>query len=227
MVTEMTNRASSAGSGYAGGGGAVPTIRPDPDPTILTTNQLLREIANLETRFMERIESIEKSIEVAHQDLVRVPTDVDKSVDGLAQLVWERFKTLNAVIGGIEKTRLEQFSNIQTQFVERDTRTGQAAKASAEALAAALQAAKEAVGTQQLSNITAIQKQETTTKEQIISLGNLITQMTVNIDDRISDLKGRMDKLQGSGSGRQDVVAWIIAGFSLLANILLISRTFK
>ena len=117
--------------------GAVPTIRPDPDPTVLTTAALLREIANLESRIMGHIEGIEKSIEVAHQDLVRVPTAVDKAVDGLRQLTWGRFDTVDV-----------RFTGIATQFKERDTRIEQTSIDTKTRVEAALAAQEKAAGKQ-------------------------------------------------------------------------------
>ncbi len=61
------------------------------DPSSLTTQQLWREIASLEKLLSNKIASIEKSIDVAHQDLVRVPTEVDKAVKTLKDLHDEKF----------------------------------------------------------------------------------------------------------------------------------------
>jgi len=65
------------------------------DPSSLTTQQLWREIASLKELLMSRINSVEKAIEVAHEDLVRVPTDVQKSVITLKELHDEKFAGIN------------------------------------------------------------------------------------------------------------------------------------
>jgi hypothetical protein len=180
--------------------------RPDPDPTVLTTAALLREVANLEKGLDSRIQGVEKAIDVAHQDLVRVPTAVDKAVETLRQLVWAHFATVDVKFGGID-----------TQFKERDTRVEQSAKAGSEALNAALQAAKEAVSVQQQSNLLMINKSETTTKEQINALVVLLQQNTNTTDVKIESLKERIDKMDGTRLGRGDMFGWIIAAVSLLA----------
>jgi chromosome segregation ATPase len=123
--------------GHSGGGSAAPTIRPDPDPTILTTQQLWREIANLEARLNGKIDGIEKSIEVAHDDLVRVPTAVDKAVEQLKQLTWGQFDTHNV-----------KFDGIATQFKERDTRIEQTSIDTKTRVEAALAAQEKAAGKQ-------------------------------------------------------------------------------
>lgn len=61
------------------------------DPSSLTTQQLWRESASLEKYFLSKIMGIEKAIDVAHQDLVRVPTEVQKAVGQLKELHDEKF----------------------------------------------------------------------------------------------------------------------------------------
>ena len=196
-----------------GNPGTVIAGRLDPDPTLLTTQQLLREISNLQSRLEDRIESVEKSIIVSHDDLVRVPTAVDKAIETLRQLTWGRFDTHDV-----------RFDGISTQFKERDIRVEQTAKASKEALDAALQAAKEAVGVQQQSNSLAINKSETATKEQINQLGTLIQQNTKATDEKIADIKDRLTRFEGMGTGRGDMWGWFVGALGVLS--LLVSITF-
>src|SRR5450631_1402717 len=94
--------------------------RPDPDPTILTTENLRHEIANLKETLTAQM--------TASKDLV--------------------ISELNAEIAVTQ----ERFLGIATQFLERDKRTDQLSLADKTAVAAALQAAKEAVGAQNISN---------------------------------------------------------------------------
>jgi hypothetical protein len=143
---------------------------------------------------MGRVDGIEKSISVAHDDLVRVPTAVDKAVETLRQLTWERFATVTV-----------KFEGITTQFSERDTRVNQMAEASKEALNAALQAAKELVGGQQQGNSLAI-----------TALGTTFQQTTKATDEKIDDLKERLTRIEGTGKGRTDVWGYVVAVAGLL-----------
>jgi hypothetical protein len=176
-----------------------------PDPTYLTTQQLLREIANLELRLTDKIESIEKAIVVAHEDLVRVPTAVDKAILTLHDLAWERFTTVDV-----------KFQGIATQFSERDTRVEQTRKEAKDALDAALQAAKELVGGQQQANTISINKSEAGTKEQIAALGTTFVQNSKATDEKIDDLKDRLTRIEGQGKGRGDAWSYIIAALSII-----------
>lgn len=62
-----------------------------PDPSSLTTQQLWREVAALKELLQSQLDSMEKAITVAHEDLVRVPTDVQKQVGNLKELQDAKF----------------------------------------------------------------------------------------------------------------------------------------
>jgi hypothetical protein len=158
---------------------------PTPDPTELTTQQLAVAIESLKELFEQRVSGIEKAVEVAHDNLVRVPTETDKSIQHLREVFEERSLTTN-----------EKFSGVQVQFKERDTRVEQTARASKEALDAALQAAKEAVGKQNDSFVTSIAKSEGATTRQIEQLGVQITTMTGANSAKVDDLKERIQNLE-------------------------------
>jgi hypothetical protein len=202
--------------------------KPDPDPTARTTEALLREVGNLresmqaqlnglEKGLLARIEGIEKAIEVAHGDAVRIPTLLQEAIGNLRALTWERFDTVAERLNGMEKLSTERLGGINSRFDERDTRVEQTAKAGAEALSAALQAAKEAVGAQQQSNSTAISKSEQTTKEQINALNTTIQANTKASDEKIDDLKDRLTRLEGQSTGRSDTWGWVFGAFGVLA----------
>jgi hypothetical protein len=220
--------------------------RPDPDPTVLTTAALLREIGNLRGELLSRVEGIEKSIVVSHEDMVRVPTLLDKALEQLETLMDTRircaqelsdarFSAMDKAIAllqvindrspaevdrkimGLQKLHEEKFASIANQFSERDVRTDTSARDSKVAVDAALQAAKEAVGVQQQSNALAINKSETTTKEQITALGILIQSNTKNTDEKIDDIKQRLTRIEGTASGHGDVLGWIIGVVGAIA----------
>jgi len=123
-----------------------------------------------------------------------------------------------------------ELENIQTQFKERDTRVEQTAKASKEALDAALQAAKEAVGEQNKSNSVSIAKSEATTLKQIDGLAGSITALATTLNDKIDDLKERLTVIEGRASGdietraagrerSNDVLGWVFGAFGILTAI--------
>lgn len=176
-----------------------PAIRPDPDPTVLTTQALLREILNLKEIFETRVGAMDKAIVLLQTTSDRVPEWVEKAVGQLREL------------------HDEKFGSIQTQFLERDTRTEQTSRDSKVAVDAALQAAKEAVGEQNKSNALAIAKSEAAFTKQIDQIGLLIQTTAKAVDDKIDDIKGRLTTIEGMKVGGQNLWGYIIGGVGAAA----------
>jgi hypothetical protein len=172
------------------------------DPSSLTTQQLWREIAALKELVFIRLEGIEKAIKVAHDDLVRVPTDVMKQVGNLRDL------------------HEEKFASVQKQFQERDERVKQNAQDTKVAVDAALQAAKELVALQNISLAQSSAKQEASFSKQIDAQGLLIQTTAKASDDKIDDLKDRMTRIEGRGEGLNKGWIVLLGAVSLIATIV-------
>ena len=140
---------------------------PVPDPTILTTQQLYREIATSREILETRLNAMDTATDLNKQATDKIPNIIDNKVAQLKNVFDERFATV-----------VEKFRSIETQFKERDTRTEQSSKDSKVAVDAALQAAKEAVGEQNKSNALAIAKSETAFTKQLDQIGALIMATT-------------------------------------------------
>src|SRR5579859_5246367 len=123
-------------------------LRPVPDPTVLTTQQLQREIgtsrelvealaSGMQRVFETRLDAMDKAIQLLQAETDRAPARIVQVVDHLRSVHDEKFRS------------------IDKQFLERDTRTEQTSRDSKVAVDAALQAAKEAVGEQNKSNALA------------------------------------------------------------------------
>lgn len=180
-----------------GGRGSVP----DPDPTVRTVEQLQRDIgatreiveANgkatrevLETR----LSGMDKAIELLQRAADKIPTNVKDEVAQLRELHEEKF-------GSIATQIAIQFSGIATQFNERDKRTEQLSLADKTAIAAALQAQKEAAGAQNESNAAANTKMESNFAKLIEQGSALVLEIRRNTDVQLNDLKSRLDKGEG------------------------------
>jgi hypothetical protein len=152
-----------------------PTV-PVPDPTLLTTAQVQREINTLKELVFARLDGMDKAVDTFNEGITRVPTDTDKQIQHLRELHDEKFRS------------------IATQFSERDTRTEQTSRDSKVAVDAALQAAKEAVGEQNKSNSLANAKMETAFTKQIDTIGTMIQTNMKATDDKINDMKERLDR---------------------------------
>jgi hypothetical protein len=176
----MPNRSTNT----EGNGGGPRIVTTTPDPSVLTTEALAREILALKELVFIRLDGMDKAVDLFSETLTRTPTDVDKQISHLKALHEEKFQ-------GVEK-----------QFMERDVRIEQAAVATKIAVDAALSAAKEAVGSQNLANAAAITKSEAATVKQLDGIIALIGSNTKGTDEKISDIKSRLDRGDG-GDGQR------------------------
>ncbi len=187
-------------------------VVPNPDPSVMTTAQLDRTIVglteNISAKFeaiTTRLDGMDKATTTLHEDMVRVPTILDREIKSAREL-------LESKLEGIDKVNKEQhehltnvmnekFARVDVLFVEGDKRTQQLSTANALALAAALQAAKEAVAEQNRSNTTAIAKSETAVSEQIKQMQVTFETGLRSTNEKIDDIKSRLDKGEGGLSG--------------------------
>ena len=182
-----------------------PTVKeiiPNPDPSSLTTAQQDKSVLALREILEQRIHCLEETVDYQREA-------IGSEVDHLRELVEEKF------------------SGIKTQFAERDTRTESTARDTKVAVDAALQAAEKAVGKQNESFAIATAKSETTTVKQIDAISVLITATNKATDDKITDIKGsisRIDALLASLNGRSkgigDGLGWLFGGIGLIVAIL-------
>lgn len=120
-----------------------------------------------------------------------------RAIAGLRDLLQTKIDALEAVM-------TERFVRIDTLFTEGDKRTQQLSAANSLALAAALQAAKEAVGEQNRSSALAIAKSEAATAESIKQLQTLFQSANQATNEKVDDLKSRLDKGEGSTTGGRE-----------------------
>lgn len=150
-------------------------------------------LEGLEASFAFKIQAIDNATILRLESVAKVPDEIDRAI---------------AHSSGLTNVR---FDGISQQFEERDIRTEQAGKASTEALAAALQAAKELVGAQGEASAAAAIKSETSFTKQIDQIGTIIQTLEKALDARITELKERIDRGEGSASGVKDKTAQMIA----------------
>ena len=189
-----------------------PESRPNPDPTVLTTQQLERMKDVMLREIMTSQQLVEsKLVGVEHMFETRMD-GVDKDIVQIQQRS-ERFQAnLQIEVEHLKKLHQEKFDCIAIQFKERDTRTEQTSRDSKVALDAAFKAAKEAVGEQNKSNALAVAKSEATFTKQIDQIGVLVTSMGKGFDDKIDDIKGRLQAMESTKKGAGDVWAiWFAA----------------
>jgi hypothetical protein len=190
----------------------MPTEIPVPDPTVLTTQQLLREILGVREILEARLDGMDKAIELIQKSVDKSPTVSE---------IYSKFK--------------EKFKGVQMQFKELDKLREQSSKDGKIAIDAALLAAKELVNQQNASNTTAIGKSEASTSEQIKAMGVNIQTLERSFGDKINDLKDRINTVQapltraeGHALGSRDVMGYIFGAVGMVVGILaLVIRAYK
>lgn len=163
---------------------------PVPDPTILTTEQLLRT-AQAERDYVdgridvliERLAGMDRATELLSNTVNRVPTDTQKEVSHLASLVDERF------------------TSVGQRFDERDVRSARESADNKVAVDAAFAAQKEAAAEQNKANTKAIDKSEEATTESINKLGELFQTTIDALKESVDDLKQRVQAIESSKQG--------------------------
>jgi prolyl-tRNA synthetase len=175
--------------------------KPVPDPSVLTTEQLRQGLASLREILETRLDGMDKAANVLDETVNRTPTVIQSAIANVREVYDERFRSVQQQLGDKGSTYDERFTSIAQQFAERDVRTDQAATASASALAAALQAAKEAVFEQAQAAAKAAEKTELSFTKQIDQIGLQISTVAKGFDDRIAELKERIDRGEGSQAG--------------------------
>jgi hypothetical protein len=187
-------------------------MRPVPDPTVLTTQQLQREIA-MSREFVEarisgfkevletRLDGMDKAIRLLESQTDEFPLNVDKTVVQLKGLVDEKFQS------------------VEKQFVERDTRTEATQRDNKVAIDAALKAAGDIVAQWNLSNTKAIDKSELSFTKQIDQIGILISTLGKNLDEKINLATLRIAAIESIKKGGSDTLVVLFAGLGALVGI--------
>lgn len=177
--------------------------RPLPDPTLLTTQQLQREISLQENAVNTRFDGMDKAIELLQKFADKSPT----------------MAVLEQQIGSVTLLVEEKFNGVEKQFAERDKRTEQLSLADKTAIAAALQAQKEAAGAQAESNAASTAKQELAFTKLLEQIQQTQSAMNKSTDDKINALTGRLDRGEGHSKGMGDGWGYIVGAVGVLAAV--------
>jgi hypothetical protein len=207
--------------------------RPVPDPTVLTTKQLNREIATVREIIETRLNAMDLANGLHREANERTPDLIKSEIKAIADLSNEKFRSVQIKFD----EREEKFRSIQTQFLERDTRSEQSSRDGKIAIDAALQAAKEAVGEQNKSSALAIAKSEAATTKQIDqiivlintttkSLNDLLATTTISLNDKIDDIKSRLTLIEGRSKGSGDLWGYVVGGIGLVVAMATLAVVF-
>lgn len=188
---------------------------PIPDPSLLTTEQLRRELGALREVIETRLSGMDRATELIAGELERLTHEYSSRLDHQREdrdrEMLALREALMLMIKSVEAVMIEKFDAIDGRFRERDTRTEQEKLESRISLDAALAAAKEAVGAQNESNTLAINKSDASTKEKIDSLVVQISTSIESLNDKIIALSSRIDRSEGKSQGGAAIWAGVIA----------------
>jgi hypothetical protein len=169
---------------------------PVPDPTVLTTEQLVRTVA------------AERDYVNGQLDVLRQRLDgVDRATELLNETVNRVPSALTEGLGHLQAVMDERFQSIDKQFGERDTRSERESRDNKVAVDAAFAAQKEAASEQNKSNTLAISKSETATAETINKLAELVRTQIAGMSDKLDDLKERVARIESVKQGGAEATA--------------------
>jgi hypothetical protein len=209
---------------YWGSGPSTGERMPVPDPTKLTTEQLRHELATLREIIETRLAGMDRATELVSSQAAVTRTQIDQIRGRLREetvtVIGELRELLEARLDGLDRT-------IALQFAERDVRSEQATVASKQSLDAALLAQKELVAQQNDATSAAAAKAEASFTKQIDQIGTIIQTMEKATDARITELKERIDRGEGSTAGatgsrseRAQVTNQALMALSVLAAVI-------
>jgi hypothetical protein len=180
-------------------------ILPVPDPTRLTAELVDRSISAFREVFEVRLAEMDKAVSLAAQQMDKMSADDAAERNELRADVGRQMTALREfIMSQIENNRgvtAEKLEAINIRFAERDKRTTLAAEESRTSLANALAAAKEAVSEQNKANVQAVAKSEIATQKQIDAIMQLMTTSNKSLEDKIADIKTRLDRGEGRDTG--------------------------
>jgi hypothetical protein len=184
---------------------------PTPDPTVLTTEALIRAV-NAERDYVDgrvavleqRLHAIDVATRLLNETVNRVPTDVQREVSHLTGLMDERLRSIGL------------------QFAERDTRQEREARDNKLAVDAAFAAQEKQAAAQNKANAEAIGKSEIATSETIRNLTALLNTTGAGLGDKIDDLKERVGKVESIRQGGRETISGVYALAGFLASVVLV-----
>lgn len=187
---------------------------PVPDPSLLTTEQLRRELGASEKIFETRLAGMDRATELIAGELERLTREfinrLDHQREDRDRELAALRESLTLMIQRVQAIGEERFAAVGTRFDERDIRTEQAAQEARISLDAALAAAKEAVSNQNKASALAIDKSDAATQKQIDSLGAQMATSIKFLEDKITDLSEQFARNEGKSQGGAALWAIII-----------------
>lgn len=186
---------------------------PVPDPTLLTTQQLIREIkalqeivdaklagmdkatSSLEILINEKIDAVAQRSDERHRGVQMQFSErnarFDQAITGAMEVAKAARATLEDKTAHLQELHNEKFLSVAAQFEQRDI-----------ALNSTLQATKETFREQNNAAAVAIAKSEASTVKQIDQIQQLLQSATAGLEGKIADIKDRLTTIEGKTIGQ-------------------------
>lgn len=205
--------------------------RPDPDPTVLTTQALFREISQSRELFRVQTDaiigsvdqSLENSAAARHgiRELLEQRIDatgrlIDLSVAHNKELLQEQ-NVATTRYATAETAHLREVDDIRFQAAER--LASRESQLNALALAAAFAAQKEASAKEAEYTRIASVKSEGSVAQAIDKLGELFATQTRGLGDKVDDLKDRVGRIESLKVGATENRTGMYATIGIISTI--------
>jgi hypothetical protein len=177
---------------------------PSPDPTKLTTDAVNAATAQWRRDLDGMRDLIAQQIDAKCGALVARLDAMDEATALRLDAVREVRPQTERQINHLKELHGARFDAIAQQFAERDIRTDHSATTTKEALAAALQAAKELVTANQTASALAAERALQATEKRIEQIDLRIRTLQDGIDARLGEMKDRLGETNeriGRGEG--------------------------
>ena len=227
--------------------GPTPNV-PNPDPTERTTVVMHRELEILTTLLNAkmdainiRIDGIDRATVVFREEITRVPTEVDKAIDRLRELMTLQVKAIEMQVVSIEHRFTERLSEVQLRDQQRFESSGVALAAASvaaeKAIAAALSAADRSVQSALQAASASVSKSDQSTEKRFetvdairITLAEAQTKLMPRIEsearmqsvvEKVSDLSTRFENIVGRSAGHASSQATLITLLAIGVSVVI------
>jgi hypothetical protein len=191
---------------------------PIPDPTLLTTEALRREVSMLRELIEAKLAASDEMRALHVETLKSVPAQIEAAMAHLREVEAIKVAALERRFTDADTRYAERFDAADLRYQQRydasDKALMAASLAAQGAVNAALAAAKEAVQAASLSaeksvaaqndsNAAAVTKSETAVTKQIDGILALLGSSATAMNDKFAAINGRLDRGEGINSGGQ------------------------
>lgn len=206
-----------------------PTLKPIPDPTALTTDQILREVSHLQQLIEERNAERDKRYE---QRASAQQTAIETALTGVERRTAELDDNLRRTVENLNQLTEAKFVTFRTLIDSQAEKVAIALAAADKAVSAALAAAEKAVGKAEISNekrfesLSAITTNSMEQHKAFVSRAEIET-MRVGLSEKIDALKEFALRSEGKGAGLNASWGYLLGAIGLASAVITIILKFN